>query len=265
MRRLLGFYRQQIAIGVAVQLQYRVAMLLWVAAQLVPPLIYLSVWRATAAEGEIAGFSAATFSAYYLVMMVVDHFVNTSSFYTMESLVRRGDLSQYLLRALDPIHTEAAYDIGFKVLMVTALLPSVLLLALIFRPTLNPPGWSLLLFPMVLLLAAALSFLLGWMISLSAFWIIRVNAFARLYLLMAMFFAGRIAPLTLLPEALQSVAAVLPFRWMVAFPVELGMGRLTPSQAFLGIGAQIGWLIVAFAACRVLWREGVRRYDAVGG
>jgi ABC-2 type transport system permease protein len=79
-----------------------------------------------------------------------------------------------------------------------------------------------------------------------------------------LFLAGQIAPLTLFPHWIQVVADILPFRWMLGFPVELVLGRLTPAQALLGLAAQAVWVVLSLIAIRVVWRAGMRVYSAVG-
>ena len=65
---------------------------------------------------------------------------------------------------------------------------------------------------------------------------------------------GQIAPLELLPGPLRAVATALPFRWMVGFPVELILGRLTPRDALVGLAAQAIWLALAYGLFRLVWR-----------
>ncbi len=61
------------------------------------------------------------------------------------------------------------------------------------------------------------------------------------------------------------VANILPFRWMIGFPVELVLGRLTPSQAVdRDLRAQVAWVVISLGLVRVVWRAGVRIYSAVG-
>jgi len=75
---------------------------------------------------------------------------------------------------------------------------------------------------------------------------------------------GQVAPLSLLPGPIRTLASALPFRWMVSFPIELLLGRLTPSQALVGLGAQVAWLAACFILLKMMWRAGVRVYSAVG-
>jgi ABC-2 type transport system permease protein len=51
---------------------------------------------------------------------------------------------------------------------------------------------------------------------------------------------------------------------MLGFPVELLLGRLSPTQALIGFGAQLGWLAFALLLLNVTWARGVRQYSAVG-
>jgi ABC-2 type transport system permease protein len=79
-----------------------------------------------------------------------------------------------------------------------------------------------------------------------------------------LFLSGQIAPLSLFPWPIQALATLLPFRWLIGFPVELLLGRLTPVEALTGLGAQVVWLVISLALVRVVWRAGVRIYSAVG-
>ncbi|MGH2560591.1 MAG: ABC-2 family transporter protein, partial [Thermomicrobiales bacterium] len=86
----------------------------------------------------------------------------------------------------------------------------------------------------------------------------------QLYGTLTMFLAGQIAPLSLFPEPVRVVASILPFRWMVAFPVEVLLGRVNGDDLLIGIGMQALWIALALLGMRWLWSRGVRRYSAVG-
>ena len=115
-----------------------------------------------------------------------------------------------------------------------------------------------------LLLAFLVRFFLEWTLALAAFWTTRVGAINQTYFVLLLFLSGQIAPLALLPSPVQVVAGILPFRWMIGFPVELLLGRLTLAEALMGLGAQVAWLLVSFILLRIVWRIGVRNYSAVG-
>jgi ABC-2 type transport system permease protein len=115
-----------------------------------------------------------------------------------------------------------------------------------------------------LALAAVLRFTVEWTVSLISFWISRMAALDQMYYVLVLFFSGQVAPITLFPAPVRFVADVLPFQWMVAFPVELILGRVSPHDAAVGFGILAGWLVVGIVALRITWSRGVRQYSAVG-
>jgi ABC-2 type transport system permease protein len=68
-----------------------------------------------------------------------------------------------------------------------------------------------------------------------------------------------------LPGILHTVAVVLPYRYMLSFPVEVATGNLSPGAVVLGFVLQMIWLGAGFALFRLVWGRGVRHYSAVGG
>ena len=77
--------------------------------------------------------------------------------------------------------------------------------------------------------------------------------------------AGQVAPLAVLPPALQTLAMVLPFRYMLGFPVEVITNQLDAAGLLLGFSIQLAWVTVALILSIVLWRRGLSHYEAVGG
>jgi ABC-2 type transport system permease protein len=144
------------------------------------------------------------------------------------------------------------------------MLIAALVLALVFRPEVHSSVWAVAAFVPALLLAFVLRFLIEWTLALAAFWTTRVSAVNQGYYVAALFLSGQIAPLSLLPFPVQIAAAALPFRWMISFPVELVLGRLSPMEAATGLTVQVAWLGVALLLLRVVWRAGLRSYSAVG-
>jgi ABC-2 type transport system permease protein len=259
-------YRAQFQKAMMLQLQYRVSMMIWMIDIVLSPVIYLAVWSAIAraSNGSIGGYTPNDFAAYYIGLTIVMHMTQIWHMWEYEYNIREGILSSRLLRPIHPIHEDIAQNISFKVVMLIVLVPSVIALTLLFQPTLQPPLWSLLAFVPAVLLGAAVSFLAGWNLAMAAFWTTRIFAINQLYFVAMFFFSGQVAPLELLPLPAQIIASLLPFRWVLGFPVEMLLGRLSPQQVITGFAAQIGWLVLLLVLLRVIWRSAVRRYSAVG-
>ncbi len=267
MSGLLGLYRQQFKTTLAMQVQYRASLVIWLIGDILEPVIYLVVWSVVARSqgGAVGGFSVSGFAAYYIALMLINHITYTWIMYEYEYRVRQGSLSFALLRPVHPIHSDIADNLSSKLITMPGLLLVAVILALLFRPTWQPLAWSLVLAAPALVLAFIIRFMVEWGLALAAFWTTRVSAFNQAYFVGLLFLSGQMAPISLLPPWVQTLTAVLPFRWMVSFPVELILGRLSAREAALGLGVQAVWAVAAVLLARWLWRVGVRQYSAVGG
>jgi ABC-2 type transport system permease protein len=266
MRRRLAIWRAQARNTLAIQLQYRVALVIWMIGLVLSPLIYLVVWTtvAHAKGGSVGSYSSHDFAAYFIVLMIVDHITFTWVIFNADFRIRQGALSPLLLRPVHPINADIVENASFKLLMLAVIAPAAVALSFAFGPNLHPAPWEVITFFPAVALAAALRFAVEWTVSLISFWISRMAALDQMYYVLILFFSGQVAPLSLFPAPVQIVANVLPFRWMVAFPVELLLGRVSPRNALVGFGVMLVWLAVGIVALRYVWRQGLRQYSAVG-
>ncbi len=266
MKGLADIYAQQFRTTFASFVQYRASMLIWMIWHVLEPLIYLAVWSAVSRSGggSVGGFTEREVAAYFIVMMLVNHLTYTWIMYEFEYRIRHGSLSFRLLRPLHPMHSDIVDNISSKLITLPIMLVIAAVLALIFRAGFSFSLWAGLMFIPALILAFAVRFLVEWTLALAAFWTTRVSAVNQGYYVAAIFLSGQVAPLGLLPLPVQWAASILPFRWMISFPVELLLGRITPGQALIGLAAQLVWLGIASVMVRIVWRAGLRIYSAVG-
>lgn len=261
---MIAVYGVYLRTRLALQLQYRVAALIWLLSLFVPTMVSLIVWRTVAGTGAVAGYDGAQFVAYFLVAMVVDHCTFSWIMFDFEFQVRQGTLSPQLLKPLHPIHAAIADNAGYKVATLAVVIPGVFLMAAVFHPAWAPTALGVLLFLPALLLAAALRFLVEYALALLGFWTTRVSAFNDLYMALMLFLSGLWVPLAVLPAPVRLAAELLPFRGMIAFPTQLLLGSVSPRDALAGFVLQLVWLLLAYAGFRLMWRAGMRTYSAVG-
>lgn len=266
MRYWVKLYLQQLKATTALMFQYRAALAIWMIGHVLEPLVYLVVWSAVASSrgGNVGDYSTRQFAAYFILLMLVNHISYTWIMYEFEYRVRHGRLSLALLRPVHPIHSDIADNISSKLITFPFILLAAVVLAQLFHPDFHFEFWTMALAVPTVLLTFLVRFLLEWTLANAAFWITRVSAINQTYFVLVLFLSGQMAPLSLFPRAIQWLAQVLPFRWLIGFPVELLLGRLSLQQVLIGWGILTGWLIVALALLRRVWRAGVRNYSAVG-
>ena len=265
--RYFILYRAFLRTSILDNIQYRASGMIWMIGAVLEPVIFLVVWSTVAESkgGEVGGYTPAQFAAYYIILMAINHLTFTWIMQTFQYRVQYGNLSHELLRPVHPIHGDISDNIAYKIIQMTIMIPAVAILILIFDPVFELDPWRTLAVIPVIVLAAMTRFLLEWTLALAAFWTTRITAINQAYFVVIMFLSGRVAPLALLPDWLQSIATALPFYYIVAFPVDLLLGK-TPAGAVLwNILILAFWLLGALLLISLVWSVAVKRYSAVGG
>jgi ABC-2 type transport system permease protein len=232
---------------------------------MIPPLIYLFVWATAAGGGAVGGMTRDGFIAYYLALIVVNQLTYSQTNWTVGDNIRSGDLNARLLRPVSPFFQTLADEVAGKVVYMAFVIPVTLLLALLLRPQVQWTWANAAAFLPALLMAWLLRFFWGYWLALLAFWATRADSLLAVQDSLVFLLAGQVAPVQLLPGALRSAATVLPFRYMLGFPVEVLTGGLSPQEMVAGFATQAAWLALSVALYATLWRLGLRRYAAVGG
>lgn len=249
--------------------------LMWMAARsffwllafgwMIPPLIYLLVWSTAAAGRSLGGMTRDDFVMYYLVLIVVNQLTYSQTNWTVGDVIRYGGMNRLLLRPLHPFWDTISTQVAGTVVYMAFIIPVAGLLMLIYRPAWHIEPINGLLFVPALLLAWALRFFWGYWLALLAFWATRADALLALQDALVFLLAGQVAPTVLLPVWMRGLANVLPFRYMLGFPVEILVGQLRAVEIGQGFLFQAGWLATALVLYALLWRRGIRRYAAIGG
>jgi ABC-2 type transport system permease protein len=100
--------------------------------------------------------------------------------------------------------------------------------------------------------------------SCMAFWTTRVYSLSELTLGMYLVFSGQFVPLQLMPGLVQTIALYMPFQLFIYFPIQLVLGNLSRVEIYRGFLMAGIWLVVMSIVFFWIWREGVKRFSAVG-
>ena len=264
---MLNIFKRLWQVNWAEQWQYRANLLMYLLYWLVSPIVYLSVWTSiAAANGEVNGFTANDFKAYYMILLICDQITSNIIIHTFAYKIQDGSLSGELVRPIHPMLTNALVNnVAFKLLTILGFAPIWLILYFLFRPDFS----GVTLAGMLLAVPAMLvGFLVGYLLSAAitslAFWTTRVYSIHEFYFALILLFSGQFVPLPLMPEIIQNIARYLPFQLLLYFPIQLIRGELATGYIIQGFMTGIVWLVIAILLFNQIWRNGIKRYSAVG-
>jgi ABC-2 type transport system permease protein len=264
-RRAVRAFPTLLRIGLAEVVAYRAEFLVWILTTNMP-LVMLAIWHAVAADGPVGRFDQKGFSAYYLGVLAVRLLTSTWVVWQMSMEIKDGTLSSRLLRPIHPVFAYAAQHLAGVPMRALVISPILLIMvhAAGDRIALRSPA-LVAIFVASLLGAWLLIFFTMVLVGALAFFVDSAIAVFELWLAVHAIFSGYLIPIEALPAWIGRAANVLPFRFMLGFPVEIMIGHLDARAALGQLGAQAGYVLLLFACAMLVWRRGLRRYEAFGG
>jgi ABC-2 type transport system permease protein len=267
LRSMVALYLATMRMAIQEQFQYRTANYFYMLGMVAEPVIYLVVWTTIAEQqgGSVQGLTAGYFAAYYIVWTLVRNMNIVFGAPYWEYRIREGELNRDLLRPVLPLHYDIAYFAGWKIVVILFWIPLAIGLSLVFDPTLDPRPLEILVFAVAIWGAYLIRTMLQESLGMLCFWTTRGAAIFDLYMTTELLLSGRLVPLPLMPDWVESIARFLPFQYAFFFPIESLVGDLSNAELFRGLLAQVVWILIGLAIFRFTWRHAIKRYSAVGG
>src|SRR5690606_31389011 len=186
------------------------------------PFVMLAMWSAVAADGPVGRFTAAGFGAYFLCTFIVRQLTGNWVAWQMNFEVRTGAMSARLLKPIHPIWHFGMENVSFMPMKLVIALPvAVLLLATLGREALSADWmlWGIWLFALVG--AWGINFLASAAIGALSLFLSQSIKVMDVWFVCFSLFSGYLIPVELFPSWALPVVEVLPFRFIIGFPVQL--------------------------------------------
>jgi ABC-2 type transport system permease protein len=264
---MLKIFQRLWQVNWAEQWQYRANLIMYLLYWLVSPIIHLAVWTSIAnVKGSVNGLTANDFVTYYMLLLICDQLTSNITIHIFGYKIQDGTLSGELIKPIHPMMTNTLVNtVAFKAIMFMGFFPVWLVLSLIFQPDFSAVTWQgvLLAIP-ALFLGFMVNFLLSGIVTSFAFWTTRVYSINEFYFALFVLFSGQFVPLQLMPRLIQQISLYLPFQLQIYFPIQLMQNKLSNAEILQGFGVGAVWLVVSIVLFNWVWREGVKRFSAVG-
>jgi ABC-2 type transport system permease protein len=248
----------------AMMMAYRGEMFIWVLTGLLP-LFMMAVWLVIAKERPVAGYDQTAFISYYLMVILIRRMTGVWIIWDMDNDIRQGTLSFKLLKPIHPAHDYFVQQgLATKPVWLLLVVPPIVVAAILMGARYDLSLGSLLLTVLASFIGLLLEFFAQGIVGTLAFWVTQVIALAEFWYVIRLICSGWLVPLEMFPPAVTQVLIFLPFRYIIAFPIDIIMGRLNPEQITFGFVISIIWIVILSVGFQYMWKRGLKRYGAVG-
>jgi ABC-2 type transport system permease protein len=249
-------------------LNYRMTFIMYRVGELIETLIVVLMWSAiySGGSGTIKGFTLNEMITYlligYLCTVIVRNFLPT--FVSRD--INHGTLSMFLVKPISYIRYVFFNEIGRIALIVFMSVAMQFLVIFFFfdRIVVNTDPAYLTLIVIMVFLAFVIEWLIGFLIGTIAFWTDEVDGIQATLDRIKKFFAGAYFPLSLLPVTLATISIYLPFAYSFFIPAQLYLKKISFYDGLFGLGVQIFWIVILSVTLNVVWKKGLKKYEASG-
>lgn len=266
MKKYLSVFK----ISFAQEFAYRLNFIMWRVRNVVQVFLVFFLWDSvfTNSSTVVFGYDRAKILTYVFGILIIRAIVFSSRTIDIAEDIETGDLSNYLLKPVNYFKYWFTRDISSKALNLVFAFFETILLYVILRPPffLQTNPFYLIAFIFSLITAILLFFSITFLVNMIAFWLPEMGwAFQFLFIaIIGEFLSGSLFPLDIFPKAVQNIFYSLPFPYLVFFPLQIYIGKLSVASVINGLAISIGWLIVLLTLISIVWQKGLKRYAAEG-
>jgi ABC-2 type transport system permease protein len=248
---------------------YRVRALIWLLYDIIVPLLMIVFFKTIIQDPtqQIKGFTINNLITYYFLVSFFGYLLSSHIEDDIERAVKSGQVSHLLIKPVSFFKTEFAHELGYK--SFTSIIIFILaFLLFIFLGQSLQFNLSFLLLPL-LLIALALSFLINFLVSflvgLLSFWLEEIVGLSSLKDVIVLIFSGAVLPLEFFPEFINKINNLLPFKYLLYFPVSILQGKIILPSILSGLLIQTIWLFIFYLLYKFFYLKTIKHYSAVGG
>lgn len=246
---------------------YRARSIVWLFIDIfilfIMPFLWLSVYGDA---GSIAGFDKRQMVTYFIGVAVVRVAVSSHLEVKMRQEIKDGRFTNYMVKPMNHLLYTIMREQGWRAAYTLHFIPVLLAALFIFKDyielnfTLQTISFVIIAF----IFSHILFSLLNYIIGITAFYLIDADSAAQFFWLAFSLFSGTIAPLVFFPQWLQRVADVLPFKYLVSFPLTIFFNHYTTREMLTGYGIQIMWIAASLLVISITFKRGIKKYEAIG-
>jgi ABC-2 type transport system permease protein len=247
-------------------LAFRGFLVYWFVIESLPFFVMFFLWNFIYIGHDIVnGFTLSAMITYYFLGYFVRQFTQNYIDWSLVKRINKGTFSQFLYRPLSHQMYLGLDNVAEKIMRFIVTFPVLFLMVALLHNYLFWNGWNnfgyfLLGLGLSFLLNLYLTFFLGY----SAFWMEKSDAILYFKNSLIYYLSGSLIPLSFFGPQVAGLLSFLPFRYMVSFPIELYLGKLTSGEIKSGFLVGFVWVVIFILLEKVIFAKGIKKFSAVG-
>lgn len=246
---------------------YRLSFIIWRLQNILQLLTIYFLWYSLLpANKTFAGYNQSFMLTYVLGTALVSTIVWSSKTAQIGDDINEGNLSNFLLRPIGYMRYWFAKDVGDKIMNILFSIAELLVIVFLLKPPLffQTNIFIILLTIIALVLGVFLYFYINIILGFIAFWNPETWAPRFIFFTVITFLAGGLFPLDILPKNIYIICQLLPFQYMLYFPIKLYLGELSFIAILQGVCITVVWVLLLYKFTEFLWHKGLKTYTSHG-
>jgi len=249
---------------------YRWSFIMWRVRNVIQVFLIFSLWNAVFYNStrQVFGYSRDMILTYVFGILIIRAIVFSARTVDISDQISTGEMSNLLLKPVNFFKYWLVRDLSSKVLNLIFAVGETAILFLLLKPPffLQTNPINLLGFVFSVILALFIFFCLLFLANMVAFWAPEMGWSIQFLFIMIIgeFLSGSAFPLDILPLGVQKVLSYLPFSYLVFFPLQVYLGKISGLLMGRGLLIALVWAVLLVIILRFVWNKGIKRYAAEG-
>jgi len=263
-------YLQVFKISFQQEFAYRISFIMWRVRNILQIFVVFFLWDTIFYfQGrELFGYDREKILTYVFGLIFVKAFVLSSRAQDVSGEISRGEIINHLLKPISYFKYWLTRDLSSKVLNLVFAAGEFSFLYIILKPPFYFQSNPLYIVVFLVSICAAILtyFLLLFIVDSIPFWAPEMGwgGHFLVTVILVEFLSGSLFPLDILPITIQNVLNFTPFPYLIFFPLQVYLGKITGILLFKGLVISFAWILVMWYLMKRIWEKGLKAYQAYG-
>lgn len=255
--------------GILDSMQFRLAMLVMVAGNLLYLTIVYFLWKSIYASAETDIVNGMTFHDTLIYLVLATALFNFMEMYTVWEIGRNIQSGKIVLDLLKPIRYRSylfwSYSGTFVIQFFATFLPTFIIVCIVTGGAIHI-GLNLLYFVISVIMAVIINYSIDFIVGTICLYTESIWGINIMKQVIVQLLSGATIPIAFFPETLRKIVSYLPFQAIYNTPLTILLNDSSNIKTVLSaLAIQLMWCIVLLAISSLFWKVSLRQITVNGG